>query len=268
MKDCKRHRRELVAFLYGELTDERKKELESHLDSCLSCREELAALVRVVKSADSLRADIEGAMAAVDWDLLPETVASAVLEKDVQPTREAGRRSFFEWILRPRLKPVLAGLLAGFALGSLMTFWLMRIPGPRPDSKESFHVSRGFLDRVELEMARRDTLDYLEKSQYVLLDLVQKPGRKAMDAWQRSLASQKARALLMKKQYINPQLNKFRLAKAKEICDQIELLFFELIRLSDDLSEKDLLSIRNLIEERQLLLKINLLKKELEESEV
>jgi hypothetical protein len=97
---------------------------------------------------------------------------------------------------------------------------------------EGFHVSRSFLDRVELEMARRATLDYLEKSQYVLLDFIQGPIQPASEGWRKSLASQKAKDLLMKKKYIDPQLNKFRLAKAKEICDQIEFLFFELAGIS------------------------------------
>jgi hypothetical protein len=58
------------------------------------------------------------------------------------------------------------------------------------------------------------------------------------------------------------------MAKAKEICDQIEFLFFELTQVSGQLSEGDLQNIQNLIEEKQLLLKIKLLKKDLEEREV
>jgi hypothetical protein len=129
-------------------------------------------------------------------------------------------------------------------------------------------VSQEFLDRVELEMARRETLDYLEKSQYVLLDFVQASPERTPQAWRSDLASQAAKDLLAKKRYINPQLDKFRMAKAKEICDQIEFLFFELVQVSGQLSEKDLQNIQSLIEEKQLLLKIKLLKKELEESEV
>ncbi len=58
------------------------------------------------------------------------------------------------------------------------------------------------------------------------------------------------------------------MAKAKAICDQIELLFYELSRISEELSIEQIEGIQRLIDEKQLLLKIKLLKKELEESEV
>ncbi len=58
------------------------------------------------------------------------------------------------------------------------------------------------------------------------------------------------------------------MAKARAICDQIELLFLELTQMSSELSEVEIERIRSFIEERQLLLKINLVEKELEQSEV
>ena len=64
------------------------------------------------------------------------------------------------------------------------------------------------------------------------------------------------------------ELDKFQMAKAKAICDQIEFLFLELTQLSQEISEAELEKIRNLIQERQLLLKIKIIKQELERSEV
>ena len=58
------------------------------------------------------------------------------------------------------------------------------------------------------------------------------------------------------------------MAKAKDICDQIEFLFFELTQVSDQLSKEDLIRIQNVIEEKQLLLRINLIKRDLEKSDV
>jgi hypothetical protein len=129
-------------------------------------------------------------------------------------------------------------------------------------------VSQEFLDRVDLEMARRETLDYLDKSQYLLLDFVRYSPEGETELWKDEFAVNQARDLLSKKKYINPQLRKLRMAKAKAICDQIEFLFYELTQVKDDLTKEDLERIQRLIEEKQLLLKINLLKKELRESEV
>jgi len=52
------------------------------------------------------------------------------------------------------------------------------------------------------------------------------------------------------------------------LCDQIELLFLELIQLSPQMSEAELKGLQDLITSRQLLLKINLVKRELRPSEV
>jgi hypothetical protein len=268
MKDCKTHTKNLVAFLYGELDSYTREQIEKHLQSCECCRDELSSLERIAKEADSLRPDIARAMASIEWETVPEQIAGFVFDGHRAPVRRSRFRNFFSALLKPQLKPVYAALLVGLFLGSIVTFLIVRMPFSDRVLREGFFVSLEFLDRVELEMARRETLDYLEKSQFVLLDFVQASPEKSSEGWHQSLASQRAKDLLTKKKYINPQLDKFRMSKAKEICDQIEELFFELSQLSGRFSEKEMIIIQNLIEDKQLLLKIKLLQRELEESEV
>ncbi|MGD9346636.1 MAG: zf-HC2 domain-containing protein [Candidatus Aminicenantes bacterium] len=266
--DCKRINRDLVAFLYGELDPQERERVKSHLNSCPRCQGELEGIKELTRTADSLKGDMEETMASVDWDALPNTISDAVFDRRSVLLPRARRRNFWETLFFPRFKPLYATLLAGLILGSLATLIIVRTSLSKRSPGESFFVTQEFLERVELEMARRDTLDYLEKSQYVLLDFVQASPERTRQAWRRDLVSQVTEELLAKKRYINPQLDKFRMAKAKEICDQIEFLFFELTQISDQLSEEDLQKIQNLIDENQLLLKIKLLKKDLEESEV
>jgi len=268
MKDCKIHTKDLVAFLYGELDAYTQEQIEQHLQTCEGCRKELSSLERIVKEADSLHPDIAKAMASVEWDTVPERIAEFVFDEQQAPIRRSRFRNFFNTLLQPHLKPVYAALLVGIFLGTILTFLVLRQPISDTSSREGFFVTPEFLDRVEVEMARRETLDYLEKSQYVLLDFVQASPGRSSEMWRQSLASQRAKDLLIKKKYINPQLEKFRMAKAKEICDQIELLFFELTQISEQLSEDEMMKIQNFIEDKQLMLKIKLLRRELEESEV
>jgi hypothetical protein len=162
------------------------------------------------------------------------------------------------------LRPVYAGLLIGVVLGAVVTLMVFRTPQPGEINGREYFASQDFLENVELEMARRDTLDYLERSQYLLLDFVQSPSERSADFWQSEYAVEQARDLLVKKKYINPQLDKFQLAKAKAICDQIEFLFFELTQVSVHLSVEEVNKLQRMVEDRQILLKINLLKKELE----
>jgi len=101
----------------------------------------------------------------------------------------------------------------------------------------------------------------------VLLELAQ-PAAEAGPFRLSDAAAQQARELLSKKKFLNPQLERIQMAKAKDICDQIEMLFYELSPVSESLTDEQRRDIQGLIEQKNLLLKIKLLKKELQESEV
>lgn len=268
MRECKKHEKDLVAFLCGELQGNERERFASHIDKCVRCKMELQNIKEIIASAGSLKPDIEKAMASVNWEVLPSKITETVFKKAPPSPRKGWLERFLGFLFLPKLRPVYAGILLGVLIGSLATFMIFRFPFPKERSEGEFFVSQDFLERIELEMARRETLDYLDKSQYLLLDFVQSSPEKGREFWKSEFAFQKARNLLSKKKYINPQLKKFQMAKAKEICDQIEFLFYELTQISDQLSEEDLRRIQRLIEENQLLLKIKLLKKELQESEV
>jgi hypothetical protein len=201
----------------------------------------------------------------VDWETHAEKVVSAVWEtrRPRKPVEDRKRLRF----LSPRLSPVLAGLLLGVIIGGAATYLVIRGNFGPANGGDGFFASREFLDRLDVEVARRETLDYLEKSQYVLLELAQSPAEGGETALS-DAAAREARELLSKKRFLNPQLEKTRMAKAKDICDQIELLFYELAQVNEGLTEAQRAELRTLIEQKNLLLKIKLLKKELQESEV
>jgi len=201
----------------------------------------------------------------VDWEALPAKVADYVFEKAARPRRLTLAERLRP--LRPVMVSVYAGIVLGIILGSLATFLVLKRQAPSAVSDNKFFASPEFIDRVELEMARRQTLDYLQKSQYLLLDIAQASSL-GKGTGMAELASGRAKDLLAKKKYLNPHLVNTRMAKAKAICDQIELLFLELSQISDDLTEAEIKRIQGMIEDRRLLLKINLVEKELEESEV
>jgi hypothetical protein len=226
-------------------------------------RAEAEAVDRLLGETAAVRAEIRRAAATVDWDALPALIADRALAEERGTAGERSRpRALATWLSAFRPRPALAGLAAGLVVGAVAMYVALKAPGPRPGGDDAYFASGEFLDRAELEMARRNAVDYLEKSQYVLLDVFESdevgpvapaPARAA-----------RARDLLQKKKYLNGQLERFQMAKAKAICDQIEVLFRELAQIDDDLSAAELGKIRGLVEERQLLLKINLVKKELQ----
>jgi hypothetical protein len=264
MINCQRIKKDLVAFLYGELEENERELFKAHFDQCPGCREELEELKKITQAADVFQEDIDEAMATVDWEALPSQISRNVFRKEVRPHRDSWLTKAAEFLFQSRLKPVYAGLLIGAVLGAVLTFVVLRAPQSSEVADAGFFAPQDFLENVELEMARRGTLDYLERSQYLLLDFVQSSSERSADFWKSEYAAEQARSLLEKKRYINQQLDKFQLAKAKAICDQIEFLFYELTEISVQLSAQEVSKLQKMIEDKQILLKINLLKKELE----
>ena len=236
--------------------------MAEHLDKCPECRTEAEAVERLLKETEAVRAEIRAASASVDWEALPGTIADRALAGSRQADRVPSAVRPWGWLSPLRMRPVLAGLLGGLIIGAAAMYFVLRAPGGRPGADDAYYASGEFLDRAELEMARRNALDYLEKSQYVLLDVFDASGQGT--SVPAAVRSERARDLLQKKKYLNAQLDRFQMSKAKAICDQIELLFRELAQVSDELPAAELGRLRGFVEERQLLLKINLVKKELQ----
>jgi len=266
MNTCRELRGDRAAFLKGELGPEKNERMASHLEGCPACREEVEAMKRVIGAASLVKNEMERAMASVDWEALPAQITDRVLAAEPRPRRARGIAGLFFPSGRPGLRPAFAGAALGLVAGALVMFFVMRRPAPRAEARSGFFASPEFIERAEYEMARRETLDYLRNSQYLIMDFVQStPGEAGsrMDP----AASGRARDLLAKKKYLNTQLDGSRMGQAKAICDQIEFLFLELSRLGEGLPEAEIRRIQSLIEDSRLLLKINLVEKELEESE-
>lgn len=236
--------------------------MSEHNDKCPDCRAEADAYEKLVRETEAVKAEIREAAATVDWDALPALIADRAAAEHQKPARSGSAARLRAWFAPFRLTPVLAGAAAGLVVGAVAMYFTLRAPGPRPAPGSGYFASGEFLDRAELEQARRNTVDYLEKSQYVLLDMLDpaEPGPVVPAA----VRAERARDLVQKKRYLNAQLERYPMAKAKAICDQIELLFRELAQVGDDLPAAELGRLRGFVEERQLLLKINLVKKELQ----
>jgi hypothetical protein len=236
--------------------------MDNALEKDPALRAEAEAVERLLGETEAVRAEIRAAAASVDWESLPGLIADRALPVAEVPGRAPRTPRVLAWASAFRLRPALAGLAAGLVVGAAAMYLALRAPALRRGGDSAYHASGEFLERAELEMARRNTLDYLEKSQYMLLDVFEPAG--AGPAVPAALRSERARDLLQRKKYLNAQLETFPMAKAKAICDQIEMLFLELSQIDEDLPAAELAKLRSYVEERQLLLKINLVRKELE----
>lgn len=266
-KKCPMTGKDWAAYLSGDPEEARRTSMDEHLEKCAECRSEADRIRRVLDGADGIKAEIRTALGSVDWEALPARITDRVFGPVRGPEKARFADRSRAWTAAWRMRPALAGLLLGLTVGAAAMYFALRTPGPGAGLPAGFHASGEFLDRVEIELARRQTLDYLEKSQHVLRDIVQAPaGPYGALA---TVGSDRARDLLQTKRYLNPQLERYQMAKAKAICDQIETLFLELTQISEELPAAELRRIQSFVEDRQILLKISLVRKELlRESEI
>lgn len=216
----------------------------------------------ILIGAEAVRDEMGAVMKDIDWDGLSDRIADTGLaEKRLRTgaARREPRRVF-------PLRFLLAGAAAGLLIGVLTTTLFLRrgpsaLPGP-----SAFAASGEFLQRVELEMAKRETIHYLEQSEYVLLDLLE-PSAAGAALEPAGASAERARGLLAKKRYFNAHLGDVRMAKARALCDQIEILLLELSQESRSFEAAEADEIRRYVEDKQLLLRIRLMKKELRVSE-
>jgi len=267
MKTCWRFKKDLVAYLSGNLDSSRSRQLGEHLKHCKSCEKELEEIKKIYDFSADFKAELKEVMETVEWGKLSADITERIWERK----EGAQQRRALSWLYNWRWQPLTAGLILGLVLGALFTFVVIKFsqssfPVAHQKSLESeIKISADFMERMDFALARKETVDYLNRSQYLLLDLLQskRPEELSMD-----VIGNKIQQLLTEKKYLNNQLNDLRLLKAKAICDQIELLFLELSQLSPDLADKEFLKLRELIEKNQILLKINLVKKDLQQGEV
>ncbi|MGQ9800689.1 MAG: anti-sigma factor family protein [Candidatus Saccharicenans sp.] len=263
MKKCRQYKKDWPGFISRQLTPERMDAMSRHLQACSFCREELEQQRRLLAMADNFKEELKQVMATVDWESLPAVIASRLPEKEECPVTATADTGWRLW----KWQPLAAGLFLGLVLGGALTFLVFRNrePGqPTTRQETGIFMPAELVDRVDLALARKETIDYLEKSQYLLLDILQTGEAPASTL----LQQERIRQLLTDKKYLNNQLDDLRLMKARAICNQIELLFLELSQLSPEVSAAELERLRKMIEDKQLLLKINLVKKELQQSEV
>jgi len=269
MKTCEDFRRAWRIILAGDSRPEAPEGWEEHAAMCAECGRERDGLRTILDGAEALHEDVRKAMDGVDWDGMAERIADTAFagrrRTEAAPARRAG---FWAALFAPPRRFVFAALLAGIVLGA-GTMSLVLRPGVfRRPAAAALRASGEFVDRVEFSLAKREAIDYLDKSQALLLDFVQATPEAAARSVSGGDSSRRARDLLAKKRYLNRGLESIRMAKAREICNQIEILFLELAQLSDELTPREAAEIQRFVEDKNLLFRIRLVRRELEESEV
>jgi hypothetical protein len=249
-------RRRVSLLAAGALEGVEAAATRAHADGCAACREELSALDAVLQlvAADPL--------AQSEPDVpLPVLLARVEARIDARErARAAGSAQptlAWRWVLRP----LPAALAVGLALLALSR--PASLP-PAPPVPTELTVPDDLLRRLEANLAREQAVRYLNEAQDVLLTMAAKPqdcdrkqGR--VDVGQQARRSREllaGRALLV-------EIDRDEMAPARPVLEDVERLLREVAALESCARSGEIEAIHRQIQERRLLMKIDLMTREL-----
>lgn len=252
----RRWERETSLLAAGVLEGPSRDAAERHAGSCARCAADLAALRAVLAAAASDEACAAEPPVAVEW-LHARVIArldgaGAVARRPVRTV----------WA---------AGLLSAAAVAAAVS--ALRPPAISPPaaapavvdegSEPRIAVSDEALDRMERTMARERTVRYLDEAQDVLVTVSGAPQRCRREAQQVDVAeeSRRSRELLARRSRLD--LDRSAALAAGPVLDDVERMLREVASLEDCARRRDVEAIHRELERERLLMKIDLMAREL-----
>jgi hypothetical protein len=252
-------RRRLVGLLAaGVLEGREREEALAHVEACLRCREEHAALKAVVAAleADPLREAEPG---------VPLALLVRRVEREIEGApvpRERPRR----WLVA---LPAAAAALAAAVLVPAIVAWLRPAPEAAraeiPPAEASLLLTEDALARIERNLAREHAARYLSEAGEVLV-AVAATGVDCDRAEERldvGEAPERSRELLEQRAMVVRQGGE-AVASARGVLDDVEMALREVADLPSCVKRRDVERVRQEVERRQLLMRIRLMTRELE----
>jgi hypothetical protein len=254
--------RRLVSLLAaGVLEGAEQDRALRHLERCARCRaehEELVALVRAMQ-VDPLRDAVPDVPASVIAAQVERTVARAL-------ATPPGRPRWFLVALPAAAAVVAVSLLAPAVVGRLRpapAATLAPIPRPTADAASAAATEEA-LARIERNLAREHAARYLADAGDVLVTVAASAADcdRAEDRLDVGEAPERSRELLEKRRLV--EAGGDAVASAQGVLDEVELALREVSALPSCVKRRDVDRLRQAVEDRQLLMRIRLMTRELE----
>ncbi len=245
---------DLVLLFYGE--PDAGGEVAAHVESCEICQASLAALRRT--------------LAVVDRHRIPEREAGygGQVWARVQDRLEKGdARGWFAW-LTPR-RVLLAGglavlLIAAFVAGRFTSRTLVpelaRVPVKQPAAVQNASAPGQVRERVLLVAVG----DHLERSQMVLVELMNRPADGPVDI---TAAQEWARDLVPTNRLIRETADQANEPVVADVLGDLERVLVEIANSPSELSGNEFEQVRRRIESQGLVFKIRVLDSQVRERE-
>jgi len=249
MNDCASIKELIVLHAEGELDPEQARQVATHLSECAECSRQAGEI-------DTLRlwlADPEIFAPSEDnrWRSFAAACARSVRETKVRRFPVARP---LRWAL-----PLAAAVLLAAGL-----LWMPRHTStPAITTAQPAPGNDAFLRRMQSAVTVDGTAQYLSQCQDLLVNMLKSKQRCTQDKYDLSFEVARARELLERKRILDSELNAPEVARAKELCDDLENVLMDL-SLSQSCETRDRVrSMENMIEREQLLLRIQLVESEI-----
>jgi len=238
---CKKYREQIVLYLYGDLSETERADLESHINGCRRCAQELASTKHMFRLLDETK---EESIPEADW----EKCWSAV-RMDIATGQEKKRSKkifmFPGWVYAG------ASLVLIFILGIAIGRY-----GLSPDSAKVVSTAVRQTS-VSPEYLRQSLSDHFENLKPLLVAYANYTSEGNGDE-PVSLDSDVIESLLIQN-YLLKKIVAESNPSAQQILDDLDLVLREIKnRGSDDTASPSL--IKNLIRERSILFNMDVLK--------
>lgn len=259
MNRCDAFEDKLVDLHYGLLDQKEAGACRAHVADCVECAgrlEELGNLLGALRVGEAFPRESD-----VDWGAFRVSTVRRAL---------AGRRGWLAALLPGMRLPVAPAWAAAAVLVAagglaLMAYGLLppggKAPGPEPVA--SVHVPEDNLDNLTVNLARQNTARYLKETQAVLVTLLDVNIECEKDHVDITAERQKAIELLRRQRLIAAELNRLPLARAQDVCDDLQSLLLEISTLADCTRDEEIRTLRDVVEKRQILVRMELLSQEL-----
>lgn len=226
----------------------------AHAEACAACRTDLEAAQNVL--ALSARDPVRSALPPIPVGALLARVQARIDEAEA-----AGRPRGMRWV------KVLVPLAAAAAVAVAM----LRNPSPEPQpvapavAPRQATVSEEALRRLESSMARENAVRYLNEAQDVLVTVAAAPmacdrKRARVDVGEEA---RRSRELLSRRAFL-VETDRAEMAGARPVLEDVSNMLREVAALDPCSRPEDLLAIQRLMSRQRLLMKIDLMTRELQ----
>jgi hypothetical protein len=255
-----RKRKNLIKLLSSEQQDDLKKEKAAFSDSGDSIGQNLSELKKVQDCLYQIKDDIQNEANKIDWEENALKIIRKTKIEDV--SSKSTTKGFSDWFFKAPYK-------LGFAVISIIAFGLifLFLMNRNEPMNEQPIIPANSVENMENTLAKNETVEYLRQSSIILSSVANMTTRRLNNDDLKQNAKQ-AKNLLLKKKYLNRNLNNYELSNAQSICNQVEYLLYDISQIKNSSDTDSLNSLKNIIQDKKIMLKIKLVQAELTNKEV